>query len=499
MRFKSKLVGSATPWFSSKTNLSYPTDKVARTSFVSHLPSSATNIFNKFVNNKYKLVPFNNVNNAVGKTKYSPAISKEWKNSVYYFNNNNMKNLPSYDINVNSLLKNYFNLFFKRTVLRNKKRISRRSRCMSFNKIFLSSAEIKHTSSKAIVTIYTYNRERIALIQKIKKLKINFFRRIWFFLIFQPFHLAERSCHSMGLKKGGNLGLFLSADPAKGWSSGLEAATKIYPKIYNVYRKCLKYFLSRQLLLIRRYKLRLSLNKYKFQERFLLKLSKILSKIYKKKVEFNIINLKSIILNSDIFTNIATLKIKKKQVNPVILMNRLLSKVKFVKIDGKLEKIRNIKSIDFNLLENKYKNLNLNSILIKDGVTPLAGAISSFDSILNKHYYKNIAMTSHSDSFSCNSTEDDKKLYDIVFNKIKHKNIGGVRLEVKGRLTKRYRADRAVYKVRWKGGLKNIDSSYKGLSSVNLRGYNNSNLEYSMCTSKRRIGAFAVKGWINGR
>ena len=47
--------------------------------------------------------------------------------------------------------------------------------------------------------------------------------------------------------------------------------------------------------------------------------------------------------------------------------------------------------------------------------------------------------------------------------------MGGIRLEVKGRLTKRYRADRALFKVRWKGGLKNIDSSYKGLSSVNIK------------------------------
>ena len=46
--------------------------------------------------------------------------------------------------------------------------------------------------------------------------------------------------------------------------------------------------------------------------------------------------------------------------------------------------------------------------------------------------------------------------------------MGGIRLEVKGRLTKRYRADRSVFKVKWKGGLKNIDSSFKGLSSVIL-------------------------------
>ena len=82
---------------------------------------------------------------------------------------------------------------------------------------------------------------------------------------------------------------------------------------------------------------------------------------------------------------------------------------------------------------------------------------------------------------------------------IKYKNLGGIRLEVKGRLTKRYRADRSVYYLKWKGGLKNIDSSFKGLSAVVFRGFVNSNVEYSIKTGKRRIGAFAVKGWISGK
>jgi hypothetical protein len=72
-------------------------------------------------------------------------------------------------------------------------------------------------------------------------------------------------------------------------------------------------------------------------------------------------------------------------------------------------------------------------------------------------------------------------------------------LEAKGRLSKRNRADRALLKVRWKGGLKNIDSSYRRLSSMNFRGHVKSNLEYSIYASKRTIGAFAVKGWVSGK
>ena len=45
----------------------------------------------------------------VGNHKYLPPISKEWKNSVYTFNKNNIKNLPIFDIKINEIIKNYFN------------------------------------------------------------------------------------------------------------------------------------------------------------------------------------------------------------------------------------------------------------------------------------------------------------------------------------------------------------------------------------------------------
>jgi hypothetical protein len=39
-------------------------------------------------------------------------------------------------------------------------------------------------------------------------------------------------------------------------------------------------------------------------------------------------------------------------------------------------------------------------------------------------------------------------LSEIIFNSIKYKNMAGIRLEIKGRLTRRYRADRALFKVK---------------------------------------------------
>jgi hypothetical protein len=77
--------------------------------------------------------------------------------------------------------------------------------------------------------------------------------------------------------------------------------------------------------------------------------------------------------------------------------------------------------------------------------------------------------------------------------------LGGVRLEAKGRLSKRFTASRSVFKLNWKGGLKNVDSSFKGLSTVMLRGNSKSNIEYTMLRSKYRIGAFGIKGWVSSK
>jgi len=81
-----------------------------------------------------------------------------------------------------------------------------------------------------------------------------------------------------------------------------------------------------------------------------------------------------------------------------------------------------------------------------------------------------------------------------VLKTLKHLKLAGVRVEAKGRLTKRFTASRSVFKMRYKGGLKNVDSSFKGLSAVMLRGIVKSNVQYSLFNSKNRNGAYGVKG-----
>ena len=69
----------------------------------------------------------------------------------------------------------------------------------------------------------------------------------------------------------------------------------------------------------------------------------------------------------------------------------------------------------------------------------------------------------------------------------------GVRLASAGRLTPRYRADRAIYSLYYKGTLRNIDSSYRGWAVPFLRGNHRPNLEYCLSASKVKTGAFGVK------
>lgn len=388
-------------------------------------------IFSKYINNKYKLIPFNMRELYIGDIRYTPPVSKEWKNTIYAFNQNNIKDLPANDLNLNLLIKNYFNLYFNGIFLKNKKHSNKRK--SPFNKIHVSKPEIKHTNNKALITVYVYNREKLSLLKKIKLLKNSFFKKI-----------------CLLISNTQNLGS-----------------------------------IEEELILLRRYKLKLNLNLYKFEEKLLFKLKNLIMRYYSKKVEFNLVNLKSIVFNSEFFTKIIGLKLKKRNIYLKNAMLSILNKVSLPKsIIG--ERILSTKSVNFSLLLNKYIKKDLITILKEDS--------NNFSQFLNKFYYNVLEK-----NFLEKKDNFINEVSEIIFNSIKYKNMGGIRFEAKGRLTRRHRADRSVFRVRWKGGLRNIESSYNGLSTINIRNYVKPNIEYSIFTSKRHVGAFAVKGWISGK
>ena len=185
---------------------------------------------------------------------------------------------------------------------------------------------------------------------------------------------------------------------------------------------------------------------------------------------------------------------KKERTSPIWSMNDLLSKVVLPKVNIIIERGRIEKDVDLELVDNKYKNLNISSIinnnndLLKDSLNKLLYNVYNKTSLEKESKLK--GRFAHNEDFN---------IRDVILDNIKYKTMGGAKLIVKGRLTKRYRADRAVYKLKWKGGLKNIDSAFKGLSTVQYRGYLDSNVQKSSLVSKRRIGSFGVRSWISGK
>ena len=250
-----------------------------------------------------------------------------------------------------------------------------------------------------------------------------------------------------------------------------------------------KTHLEKEINTISYYKLLLNLNKSKFENKFLLKLKPLITKFYNKEVEFNIVNLKTLYLNSDIFTEAISLKLKNRNNRLLQVLRSSLSMIKLPKINRIREQynkvnikelwVNKINNLNVNFLDCKYYNKDILNKLLLD-------LFNNSACIINKENNKS-------------RINNSNLLLNFILNSLKHKNMAGARLEAKGRLTRRFTASRSVFKIKWKGSLKNIDSSYKGLSSTILRGYAKSNVQYSMVNSKTRNGAFGLKGWISSK
>jgi hypothetical protein len=222
----------------------------------------------------------------------------------------------------------------------------------------------------------------------------------------------------------------------------------------------------------------LSLNNNKFKNWFILGLKRIISKIYHKKVEFNFVNLKYLHLNSDIFSESIAIKLRNRE-------NRLL---RVLKKALKLVKLPSLSKLSFYGLPSERININSDISMFKD------------KDILHELLYKifprwGVANTENSPINKRKALKNN--LQENILNNTKHKNIYGVRLEAAGRLSRRLTASRSIFKLKYKGSLKNINSSYKGLSTVMLRGNTRSNIQLTKVSSKTRNGAFGLKGWIS--
>ena len=106
------------------------------------------------------------VTNDTGKTRHYTPGAQEWYNSIYSYNYNYIKTLPVADTNLMRLLKSYFNMEINHKILKTKRMATRYKR-LTTKKIFVGRGDLKHTSSKAIITIYLYNPIKMSLYKSI--------------------------------------------------------------------------------------------------------------------------------------------------------------------------------------------------------------------------------------------------------------------------------------------------------------------------------------------
>lgn len=114
------------------------------------------------IQNYHKMKEYNNV-------IHRQVSSKEWFGSVYSFNNSYIKGLVVLDSNLNKLLKSYCNMLLYKIKILFKRRRHNKSR-YSANRLYVSRAELKHTTTKLIILFYTYNKQKSFLERSLRKI-----------------------------------------------------------------------------------------------------------------------------------------------------------------------------------------------------------------------------------------------------------------------------------------------------------------------------------------
>jgi len=392
---------------------------------------------------KYNQSIINNKNNEQIKPRHYPSSVREWNNSIYLYNKNNLSLIPSISVNANKIIKGYFNLFNK-DIEKNirTKRLLLRFRKLSSNRIYLSKAEFKHSNNNVLINIYLFNRQKHNYLLKLKNIYLkNIFKKntnINFIKIFKLINSKALSCIKE-INKNKNLlikALDILEEKEKykinTYKNLSHYGIFIYKKLVNLTMKKLRlYFYYKQLIHI---------NKSKLNYNYLGSLKKHLELLYNKNVEFNLINLKRFYLNSDILSESVKLKLTKNKKKMRKILNKLKIKIKIYK-----------KKIFLGLNNKAQQNIIKSTSLLR------------------------------------------KK----IINKLKYRHVTGFRLEAKGRLSKRYTASRSVYKLKYNGNLLNIDSSFRKISCVILKGNLRSNLQYTKVESKTRIGTYGLKSWVS--
>ena len=447
--------------------------------------SLKTNFSNDYIN-KEKNIKIQNksekeeYNNLI----YSPSSSKEWFSSVYSYNKSYIKPLIVFDLISNKLFSSYFNMFRDKIKILFKRRRDNKSR-YSANKVYVSRAELKHTNTKLLIILSTYNKQKSTLLRWTRK--IIYFKRMYkilgeskdryvvkhkrfFTRLLKTVIHKSRIILVEKLIKNGNTKIerYIPAQINRlnhKWNLVFKRKLFLFRKWNmlflkknnnNILTNFLLSFKNKKLYKVPRYSRWLlknnfrvvkmlfkntrliSFNKSKFNNLVLnlrnLGLTSLLEKIYGKKVVIKLVDLKSIHLNSDVFSSAVALKLRDRKNKAVRVLRKAV--LQMVKIPD----LHTLITFDDNI-----QAINKNNIV----------------------------------------------------NTIKQQIVSGVRFEAAGRLTRRLTAMRSVFKYRYIGSLKNLRSSFNNKSSILLRGHAKANSQYTLINSKTRNGTFGLKGWVS--
>lgn len=188
---------------------------------------------------------------------------------------------------------------------------------------------------------------------------------------------------------------------------------------------------------------------YNKMSTYMANLKIVIHKIYGKFIDISFININTIHLNSDIFTEILGTKLTDRTRKTSLYIKRSLASIKIPK--------RNFEYLfevphDF-AVRNYMMSFNLFN------------------------------------SYRANTKASNISNVDFL----RFKRITGIYLEAKGRLTNRYSIGKSFFLLQIKGGLRNLNRLFNFSRVLLLRNSFEPNLQYVSLQKKRRIGAFGLK------
>jgi hypothetical protein len=351
--------------------------------------------------------------------------------------------------NLHKLLKGFFNMYTKDM---DKKigvfPMSKSKRSLSGNKIWVSKPEIKQTNDTMNLNIYIYSRKVNTLIKSFKNKYLIYYLK--------GIKVSEK------IKSYDNI--LKSISSLKVNNNNINNIYSKYIK-HNVYINVIKDMFIYELRLLQ-YKQYIAMYESRFNNIYITPLKKLINRIYRKKMIFNIINLKNYFLDSNIITQVIASKAKKRENKISVILKVALTRVRPPVLSKNL------------ITRERSKLIIKNNYSLKDS-EQLIDSNNDVDKFLIKMY------------------NPKNNLDQEVLNLTKNKLITGIRLRASGRLTRRFTAQRSVSNLKYKGTTKNVDSSYKGFSSKLLKNNLRSNLQFTEIKSKNRVGAFGIKGWTS--